>query len=380
MFGTTVHRRIATLAVLVMALLAPTATLATESLVLAKGVLRDAQGNPARGSVTASIFDPETSGGVLYTVASAKATRNGAFELRSATSARLRAAADRNNGHVNLMITGVTDEGFGTRFFSRNVSAEGTDRGEVEDVKVRISTPHQSVEDRQRAQALYQGTTSAVAEPQEDEGGLCYDVVDRSDAYTMVGELHVGSNAEGKFTYGNKDTADSDISAKVSADGNNWSAGGTVHVGNGNEGEVSRTRAGPYGYGVRTNFSYLKLKKSPYAWAYSSCSYGFINEYIATPGTWNSGLATGWDVRYLDGKCLTEYRAWDVTYGAGDAFTRSTNDFTWYSGAVKVFGAGFETKSGASTFVKLHIEFNGFSRICGSNDFPTRAARVYHNG
>ncbi len=117
-----------------------------------------------------------------------------------------------------------------------------------------------------------------------------------------------------------------------------------------------------------------------YAWMHAACSHGFISEYVATPGRWNSGLATGWDVRYLDGKCLTDYKSWDVTYGPGDAFVRSTNDLTWYSGAATVFGAGFETKTGASTFVKRRLEFNGFSRICGSNDFPVRAVRIYHNG
>lgn len=309
MFRSKMHRWVATLTMVVLAL-APSTTLATDSPILARGVLRDAQGNPARGAVKVSLVDPETSGGMLYTIASTKAGVNGVFELRTGSSPRLRAAADRNNGYANFMLSGVTQEGYGVQ----------------------------------------------------------------------VGELHVGSSAVGKFTYGNRDTADSDISVKVSADGGNWSAGGTSHVGNANESEVGRERSGPYGYGVMTNFSFIKFKESDWAWMYSACNYGAIPNYYAMATRWNSGLATGWDVRYLDGKCLTEYKDWDVTYGAGDWFARSSNDFTWYSGAVKVFGAGFETKSGASTFVKLRLDFKGFSRICGSNDFPSRAARVYHNG
>lgn len=379
MFRSRMHRWVATLAMVVLAL-APSTTLATDSPILARGVLRDAQGNPARGAVKVSLVDPETSGGMLYTIASTKAGVNGVFELRTGSSPRLRAAADRNNGYANFMLSGVTQEGYGVHFFSHKVSGNSVASVQASSFKIRASSPHRTKEDQQRALALYEGTDPAVAEPQEDEGGLCYDVVGRDDEYTMVGELHVGSSAVGKFTYGKRDTADSDISVKVSADGGNWSAGGTSHVGNANESEVGRERSGPYGYGVMTNFSFIKFKESDWAWMYSACNYGAIPNYYAMATRWNSGIATGWDVRYLDGKCLTEYKDWDVTYGAGDWFARSSNDFTWYSGAVKVFGAGFETKSGASTFVKLRLDFNGFSRICGSNDFPSRAARVYHNG
>jgi hypothetical protein len=108
-------RRIATLLLGVVAvamMAAPSAVAKPPSGVL-RGVLLTPSGAPARGVVQAWLDDPPSADAVSYNlplVAQAKAGRDGRFTLRLALTKRLRAAARRNDGYVDLQLASQVGE------------------------------------------------------------------------------------------------------------------------------------------------------------------------------------------------------------------------------------------------------------------------------
>ncbi len=59
---------------------------------------------------------------------------------------------------------------------------------------------------------------------------------------------------------------------------------------------------------------------------------------------------------------------------------RNSNDYVTFSADVGAFGVGLTAQSGASTWVDMHWHFtqnSGTRYLCGHNDFPTSADRIF---
>ena len=91
--------------------------------------------------------------------------------------------------------------------------------------------------------------------PQASAPQCLYSVVSTGRAWTTVGEIHVGGDATGRFTYGR--TADSNIDVGFSATGaGGWSVSGTVHVGNTLSATVWAERGPGWGTKFKTHFEF----------------------------------------------------------------------------------------------------------------------------
>jgi hypothetical protein len=360
--------------------------------VIAEGVLRDGQGHPASGSLMLNLIDPDPTAGAAPLLAMGQAGPGGRFRLRLDASAELRAAAASNGGYLNLRLLAVTDRTKGVAMISRTWDG-GRWRGNLPNLEISL-TADAPLSDEQGAQLPRLRASAAAAEGrtargqpsiQASEGALvgaaaigsdnpyCYRINDEfRTAYTVIGELHTWRDMTATFGYGT--SADSDISAGFSFDGGStWTLAGQLHVGNATSTRSTKTVSSDhYGRTIRSQFEYVK-----YHYAGWFC---YDDAVYQAPWRWTGGgIIAGSSQTRFDGKCGSTYPK-VYLYGRNTSWSRSSSDFTNWSLAASVFGAGLKAQTGASRSADITYTFGSASpyhRICGSDDYPARATRVF---
>ena len=182
---------------------------------------------------------------------------------------------------------------------------------------------------------------------------------------TVIGELHVVTGMTASFTYGR--TADSDIGTTVAAGNGPFSVSGSSHVGNSTGSSVTITRTGNFGHRLLSQFRFQR-------WHYANSCTGVYDK--VEPVKWaGSGLKIGADVSSLDHHCATS--SFRSEFPAGSDFDQQSARSERVTGAATLLGVKVDAASGFSKSVHLHWHFTTAGTLCGENDLPAEAGRVF---
>ncbi len=352
--------------------------------VIAEGVLRDTQGRPVSGTLMLNLIDLDPGAATAPLLAMGQVGPGGRFQLRLEQSAELRSLAAKNGGYLNLRLLAVSDGAKGIAMLSRTWD-RGRWLGNLPGVEISL-TADAPLSDEQLAQ-LPRLRASAAAAERRMAGGqpsvpasaigsdnpYCYRVNDEfRTAYTVIGELHTWRDMTATFGYGT--SADSDISAGFSFDGgSSWTLAGQLHVGNSTSTRSTKTVSSDYyGRTIRSQFEYVK-----YHYAGWFC---YDDAVYQAPWRWTGGgIIAGSSQTRFDGQCGSTYPKYYL-YGRNTSWSRSSSDFTNWALAASVFGAGLRAQTGASRSADVTYTFGSatsYHRICGVDDYPARATRVF---
>ncbi len=360
--------------------------------VIAEGVLRDAQGRPTAGALMLNLIDPDPDAATAPLLAMGQSGPGGRFQLRLEDSAELRSLAATNDGYLNLRLMAVTDRAKGIVMISRawdrgrwlgnlpnleiSLTADAPLSNEQSVQLPRLQASAAAAERRAaRGQASVESSGPALvgASAIGSDNPYCYRVNDEfRTAYTVIGELHTWRDMTATFGYGT--SADSEISAGFSFNGgSSWTLAGQLHVGNSTSTRSTKTVSSDYyGRTIRSQFEYVK-----YHYAGWFC---YDDAVYQAPWRWTGGgIISGSSQARFDGRCGSTYPKYYL-YGRNTSWSRSSSDFTNWSLAASVFGAGLRAQTGASTNADLTYTFGSatsYHRICGSDDYPARATRVF---
>jgi len=369
----------------------PTAAVAPPA-VIAEGLLRDAGGRPTSGTLLLNLIDPDATSPAAPLLAMGTAGANGRFRLRLDPSPQLSAVAARQAGFLNMRLLAVSADAKGVAMLSRrwdgkrwapnagppqidltaSAALTAAQRGELDRLRAAGTAAEQRAA-RGRPSVEVTGATLAGASAIGSDNPYCLRVNDRFlTAYTVIGELHTWRDMTATFGYGT--SADSDISAGFSFDGGKtWSLGGQLHVGNATSTRSTKTvSANYYGRTIRSQFEYVK-----YHYAGWFC---YDDTVYQSPWRWTGGgIIEGTSQAQFDGKCGRTYPK-VYLYGRNTTWSRTDNDFWNWSAAASVLGLSLKAQSGASSSADLTYTFGSatsYHRICGSDDYPARATRVF---
>jgi hypothetical protein len=218
------------------------------------------------------------------------------------------------------------------------------------------------------------GSPVATADTAAPAIGCTVQILSEQNNNNVVGEMHTANNMGGSvFTYGK--TADSNFGVGYSFDGTHWSINGTTHVGTSSSSAetwtVPTTVPMNTGHRLLSSFHWQKRK--------INCPVGGTHyDIVAT--LWRAGAILGADNSSFDHQCNSTYSANKVPQAPGTKFDRSGNAFVTWSIDASAFGVGLSAQSGASTYVKIHLEFHqssGNQYICGNDAAPTQAHRIF---
>jgi hypothetical protein len=336
------------------------------------GAVVDAAGRSLSGAQVELYVEPRTSEpgtSALPLVATASTDATGRFSL-VAPSTREVLARLQDDGIANFVLVVRRDGLVLQRNLSRRPSSLIDDASSVDALPA--SDRKRRVVGAERVLRLVLAPGRAGVSPASGRTPLApapqclYSVVSTGRAWTTVGEIHVGGDATGRFTYGR--TADSNIDVGFSATGaGGWSISGTVHVGNSLSATVWAERGPGWGTKFKTQFEYEKRK------------YGGACQGHKIVGTrWVGGTDTNEPV-YGTGVC-DQYPQYSVPYGKNSGFHRDANRAHRWGTALTVFGVTLGARSGYSTSVAYRYSTGsqlGQHWVCGNNDSPLYAARIF---
>jgi hypothetical protein len=210
-------------------------------------------------------------------------------------------------------------------------------------------------------------------------------LVNQVDQPTVVGEFHtprdiVFGSDKTFFEYGK--SADTTSSVGVSAQGTNWSASGTVEIGNGYSSAVRYPQQSNLGYQVVTGFFYKE-----YHYVYNNSTFCASNHYKTKAYSWSQSpgapLGPGADIHDVDNACLTRPAGQRIDLVKGQQWQRSANSFIKFGAAFNVFGFSGATQSGASSWVQIQYVAgtnNTNHYLCGNGNAPKYSTRVFAGG
>lgn len=360
--------------------------------VLVEGVVIGADGDPVAATLMLNLLDPDPQSSAAPLLAMGTADRRGRFRLQLEPSDALAGIAAANAGYLNLRLLAVTGEAKGLAMLSRRWDGRRW-RANVGPAQLRVMA-EEPLTDAQRLQLDRFRRAGSAAQwraeagrpsieprphgavgvvPAGSDNPYCYRVNDQFlTRYTVIGELHTWRDMSATFSYGT--SADSDISTGYSWDGGTtWALGGQLHIGTSTSTVSTKTAAADYyGRAIRSQFEYVK-----YHFAGTFC---YDDATYQSPWKWTGGgIIDGTSQTQYDGRCGTTYPRVYV-YDRNTTFARSTRDFVNWSGAASVFGLALKAQTGASSTASLTYTFGpetAFHRICGSNDYPSTAERVF---
>jgi len=292
----------------------------------------------------------------------------GRYAVPVAYSDAMGTRGQENNGYINFTLVAADGKEWSSVYaFSRIWSGGGWSRGTTPAVPDTLDLARWGVRSASRARNI-----SAITLPNSgDSPYVCFNtVIGNTDAYTTIGETHTTSDMTEVLTYGK--TADSDVGTGISYNqGNTWSLSGTVHIGTTKAAAVSWTRGPNYSHRESSQFHYTEY------WVQGTgCNY-----YTIVATKWNGGAIDGSDVSTYDHHCKTTYNQWKVAFAPHTTFLRSTNNYVTFTLAATVFGwGGVTNQSGMSTWVQGSWSFSqgsGNRYLCGNDDFPTYASRIF---
>lgn len=195
--------------------------------------------------------------------------------------------------------------------------------------------------------------------------GMCgpEKIIKTDRAPTKIGEINAeGDTAYNMFTYGEGNTADSDISVAIKGKGP-WQLSGSHHIGNSKQAEV-RHEGGP----------------GQSLWFTSGFDYHLVEDRCRQKvivHQWRSGIEPH---RQMNQGCTIDpYRHHAESYGPGSTFYRSESRAVTWTGAAEVYGASLTSRSGFSKHVHMALKFGQGSShwLCGDNDVPPKSSRVF---
>jgi hypothetical protein len=191
-----------------------------------------------------------------------------------------------------------------------------------------------------------------------------YEVLKTERASTKVGEINAEADTvENEFTYGEGNTADSDISVAIRGRGP-WQLVGTHHVGNNRTAEVGHGGGALESLWFSSGFDYHLMRDE-------------CNREKVIVHQWRSGIENH---RQVNQGCTIEpYRRHSEPFGPGAKFERSENRAVTWTNAAELFGASLTSKSGFSKEVHMRLRFgsSGTHLVCGDDDVPISSNRVF---
>jgi hypothetical protein len=191
--------------------------------------------------------------------------------------------------------------------------------------------------------------------------------VSQTDAFTVVGELHVVSDLSGTFTYAT--TANTTIGVAFSSNGgSSWSLSGDVSITNSISASASLKESGNWGHQLKSEFHYVKERQ----W----CPYAWTSNYRVLATDWDGGYQIGLDESGWD----NHPNKYTSPYPAGSSFTRNNGSGFNYGGAVCVFGACLNAKTDFTRTITLSWTNTSTSTtryLYGNDGFPTKSTIIY---
>lgn len=327
------------------------------------GTLTDASGQPTAGVVVLQALPwisgtPSTWPSQIL-VDSAKTAADGTFGFtaadlqNSSQFARLQQIAKPNHGWVNFTLSGMVPGGVGTHAFALKIDSDGTMTQQGSDTK------------RGNATAVSLAAARAVPASEYTDipppAGLGHDGcsafgITYQTGVVRVGETHRWYYTTAWFNYSHQ--ADGSLDYGVSAGGQDWSVGGSVHITNSQwtEDQVTDTKQFN-GLHYRSWFTYAKYHEIPYAPFYWCGGY-----FIQSTG-WQGGLDRGSGFNQTrDGQCQY-YRP--QRHGVG-YLQRDQSQGFHYNLAVNVFGVELGGSNGYVTTVKMRQTLNRSELTCAA--------------
>ncbi|HSM39079.1 MAG TPA: hypothetical protein VK838_07065, partial [Candidatus Limnocylindrales bacterium] len=358
------HRQ--TLAAVSLALLFGSATPGVQPVVsgspvaaIVEGVLLDAGGHPAPGTLMLNLLDPDPESRAAPLLAMGTAGRNGRFRLVLEPHSELLGIAAANAGYLNLRLLAVTETAKGAALLSRRWAGRRWQSNVAPHrIAVVADAPLSGAQRRQLARFARAGSSAQARvdrglpsvditpaglggkAPLTSDNPYCNRVNDQFlTRYTVIGELHTWRDMAATFAYGK--SADSDISTGYSWDGGStWTLGGQLHIGNSTSTESTITASSNYyGRTVKSQFEFVKCHFAG-MFCYDDATY-------QSPWRWTGGgIIAGASQTQFDGKCGTTYPK-VYRYDRDTTFARSTNDFVNWSAAASVLGLSLKARTGA---------------------------------
>lgn len=339
------------------------------------GVVVDRSGRPVVGALVQAWFvDSWIDAPQVPVMVGATTTGSGGtFLIEGNSTGPIRAAAVRNDGVVNFDVH-VEGNGYFADWALDGVVAGTTSPERAAELRARYGGSAIIELGEHPLPAGIEQLDGQSVDPAPTAGTGCHllktTVVDTTDRYTVVGEMHITQDEDGTFTYGA--TADSDVSVGISYNNSTWSLAGTAHVGNSRSSQATFTEGSHNGFELTTQMRY---KKFFYDYYENVC-----DRWEVKATAWNGGTGNGDGVAFLDNHCDDTYLANAVSFLGGDKWATGTATAFNFTAAVSVFGVSLNARSGFSSYVRHHWQFGSnwkYYYLCGNNAKPTYAARVF---
>jgi hypothetical protein len=348
---------------------------------ITSGTLLNGDGSPAIATVSLYLLSndpsvPQSAPPVALSTTDA----TGSFSLDVADSPDIQAAQAANGGWANFMLLATTSSYGYQAYFSRSAAdfgralSNGGTRAVHWVARGGEAAPSLHVRLSQRAAGVFR----VVRQPARSlaNGGptpvcLWQPGTTKTNVATVVGELHTPADSSATFTYGQ--SADSDVSVGVSADGVHWSLSGTEHVGTSRSNSFTAPLGASSGRLITSGFEYTSG-----TWKWSIVGGLCGNKYSVRPGTWDGGGNFGADVSSLDNHCKAGTKN-TQDLGPGYTWSTGTEAAHTFDGGVSVFGVGLGVRSGFSRNVQAHwvMGRSAHHYLCGSDGPTTTASRIY---
>jgi hypothetical protein len=332
---------------------------------LAQIIVQDRNGKPMKGAIAQVLVIPQNMAASAQTtepvVGTGTIDAQGRVIVSLTPPARTDATLASKDGHVNyeLMVTDGRGSLLADYYFPRYYGSDANIAREMP----ALSNTHLT------APTALAGALP-TASPTIGQIQYCtWNTVSQTDAYTVVGELHVVQDLSGIFTYGR--TSDSTIGIAISSNGGgNWSLSGSVSITNSSGYLISQHAQAPnWGHQIKTEFHYLKQQ--------SRCLYGgWTQNFRIIASQWDGGTVIGNDVSSWD----NHPNQWKSPVPVGNGVERVSGAAYNYGGAVCVFGACLNATSGFSATVKLtwsNTSQTTTRYLYGNNGYPTTATIIY---
>lgn len=205
-------------------------------------------------------------------------------------------------------------------------------------------------------------------------------------AQATIGELHNANDVVSSvFEYGQR--ADSHIEKGFSLNGSVWKIKGSAHVRNSNgdskEHAVRLIRTEDnWAHVIRSDFRFTKFRHE------LACPFRVVTGFSIEATRWVPSIYVGADVSSLDGHCLEKPREWQGRFAADSGYSRNRSRYHQFElgatlGAEFVGNGGglsFGTRSGLSTWVNVSWRFGDqipLHYLCGSNGPLDTARRIF---
>ncbi len=332
---------------------------------IARGQLVDAQGNASQGQVVLlawprqEVLSRLEPGDHVKLVPVAKAVvgSDGAFALRVDTQLPLSEFME-DDGRANLDIVASSDKGSGRYSFAQHLETTASEReSSAFNVIVALSS------DRESGPTNPAPTADA---PAEAKGWTTTLVSNYPASWDVVGEIYTGPNTTADFVY--SQGAASSLGVGISASGGfgTWSTSGTSSF------ESTATIDFPTQptnakKGLQTKFRYGKYRVDCWT-ATGGCGTTWttkVNQFSGGTQLYNIGSAPGatYCTSYVSGSSVTINNSTAITFTNGMSMSAHV-------------GIDFSTRTGFTTDAKIKWTFVNNGLLCGSNTYPTQAARV----